>query len=529
MSETPRVYSASGSRFQLVRRQRRRRLVRGALIAVLAALIYIVWISRDTHPVSEFVAANQHLQVTAPHLTFARHRVGASRVWEGVPDDLMPVALPHVLGDSHGLPEWMISNLAGGGVILTANDVSGWNDFVFISRMTRVGCVLERALRLAPSTGTDWAGGLRLRYWKPQALYYAVRGRTLLASPSRAAIIDALTLEEPERVKASTVEASLKRAGAEDFRGVWVLDEGTTLGHVVDRVRFAVRIEADEAYVKLQAAFRPEVAADLGAYWGNTSPQRLPQPFDGPMAVSANFGTDVEDTWAALSELFSVPWLTREQWEQWRGEDDGQSAAAVLTGLLGPMGPSVRVTWQSLDLNEMAPTPILVGGVSGDRAQAERFLAALDGGSADSSRLRAGVFYDAEAGEVTAPLMSGSSMTPVGRWSDEGLVFCTSNAEGARLLGAEDPATIQLDRPGNLYVRIRPLACTQLFVQAGRDLVQEGLIRGYTAQSYERASARWLETAGALELAEALATVNDQGVEADLYIKCSGSPVATPR
>lgn len=523
MSETPRVYSASGTRFQLARRERRRRLFRILLLGIFAALLSFYWISRDTHPVATFVPADHALQVVAPRVMMTRHRVADSGVWQGVPRTWLPVDIPEVLHSRYDMPEWVLSNLAGGGVIVTANDTREWSDFVLVSRMTRVGCALERALRFSPANSRDWAGGLRLRFWEPAGLYYAVRGRSLLMSPSRDAIIASLTLEKSDRAAAESVAKALDQTGAEDFLGTWHPGASSQAGRVVDEIRFAVRVEASEAYLKLRARFRPELARDLAPYWRSAAPEKLAGPIPGPLAVSANFGTDLETTWAALSELFDVDWLSREQWEAWRNEKEGRSAAAVLTGLLGPMGPDIQATWYGMDLNEMAPTPILAGRIAADRTEAEAYLESIPSPD-DVDAAQARVLYDDAEGEVRAPLMSGPSMTPVARWLDGGLSFCTSSVLADRYFTEDAVRGIALDRPGNLYVRARPLECTQLVVRAGRDLVQEGLIEGYTPDAYERASAQWLETAGALDFVEGLALVNHEGVEADIHLKCAKTP-----
>ncbi len=94
----------------------------------------------------------------------------------------------------------------------------------------------------------------------------------------------------------------------------------------------------------------------------------------------------------------------------------------------------------------------------------------------------------------------------------------------ARFFEEDGHRTIPLDRPGNLYVRARPLACTRLVVQTGRDLAHDGLVRGYTPDAYDRASAQWLETAAVLAFVEGLASVDHEGLEADIHVKCAAEP-----
>ena len=286
MSDTPRIYTTPGGRpVRSSGRERRLRIGRYLGLAVVAFFAWAYWISRDTHPVAEFVPAERRLEAVLPHAAVARYRVAASHVWDGVPQSLVASA-PAAIADKRGLPDWIIGNLIGGTAIVVADDVASWSDAVFISRMTRAGCIIERAMRFRPASRGEWAGGLYLRYWELGKLYFAVRGRTLLASPSRDALVDALTLIPERRVPPKSVAAALSDTGSEDARGTWTLPLDTNAGRVFAEIRFAARVDKGEATVKLRAMFRPEVADALAPYWGDLKPAALPAAFEGPLAMS---------------------------------------------------------------------------------------------------------------------------------------------------------------------------------------------------------------------------------------------------
>ncbi len=527
MSETPRVWSSRGSGFSVVRRHRSRRIRNALLLASAALFVYGFWISRDTHPIAEFVESGRGLELVIPRANAARHRLAESRVWAGAPED-WAAGWPRAMADTRGLPEWIVGNLVGSGAIAVADDLAGWSDLVVASKMTRAGCVIERALRFSPSNTGEWAGGLGIRFWQPGALHYAVRGRTLLLSPSRDALVRSLTLAQDRRVAPEAVREALADAGVEDARGTIAFREGTELGRVLSELRFAVRIEEGEALVKMRATFRPELADDLAEEWGNTAPAALAPPFDAPVTLSADFGTSVEDTWRAFSELLDVEWLTAEQWESWREEDAADSPAAVLAALLGPMGTNVRLAWQGSDLNEMAPTPILVGSVEGSRAAAEAILEALPArGGIRTADAR--VYYDGDTGTVSAPLMSGPSMSPTGRWDGNNLYFSTSAAAADAFLNDGRAKTLAAPREGNLFIRVNPGAATREFVAAGVALAEGDLLRSYTAAEFEAASKTWIQRADALESLQLLASVNNRQIEAEFYVKCVAAPATTER
>ena len=118
MSDTPRIYTTPGGRpVRISARGRRRRIGRYLGMAVAVFLLWGFWVSRDTHPVAEFVPAHRQLQAVLPHAAIARYRVAASRVWDGVPQSLVASA-PAALADRRGLQDWIISNLIGGAAIV---------------------------------------------------------------------------------------------------------------------------------------------------------------------------------------------------------------------------------------------------------------------------------------------------------------------------------------------------------------------------------------------------------------------------
>jgi hypothetical protein len=520
MSETPRLYTSPGGRpISLSRRGRRRRIGRVLLIALAIFFVWAFWISRDTHPVAEFVPAERSIEAVLPHAAVARYRVAASRVWDGVPQEIVASA-PQAIAGNRGLPDWIVGNLIGGTAVVVANDTTTWSDAVFIARMTRAGCVIERALRWRPANDREWAGGLRLRYWEPGKLHYAVRGRTLVASPSRDALVAAITLTPERRVPAEAVKAALSDTGSEDARGTWTVPANTELGRVVHEIRFAVRVDENEAVVKLRASFRPEVSDALSPHLANAKPKTLPPAIEGPFAISADLGMNIEDTWRAMSEVVDVSWLSPEQWQAWRREADGKSAAALLTGLLGPMGPAMRVTWQGVDLDEMSPTPILVGSIAGTRDMAAAFLERLPSPKEAARVAEARVTFDAEMGRVEAPLMSGPAMAPLGEWSGDTFYFSTSSAAAPDFFTSGRKHTRAIGKPANLYARMDPAACMQILVRAGRELAQSGVLRGQTPESFEEDAAAWTERAAALDYIEGTAIVTHTHIEADLRVKC---------
>lgn len=77
-----------------------------------------------------------------------------------------------------------------------------------------MGLLLERIHTFADFIQDDEAGGLHLRYLPDARLYYAVRGRILIVTPSRDRLVESLTLPAGEAMGAETVLGGHHHAAA---------------------------------------------------------------------------------------------------------------------------------------------------------------------------------------------------------------------------------------------------------------------------------------------------------------------------
>jgi len=513
MSDTPRVLRASHSGFRVSRKRRNRSLVRIGFVAFLGLSAYLVWISRDTHTVSEFVPESATLRVIAPDPVAARDRALASRVWESVPRTLAVASVPEMLDVDYGVPPWVRRNLLGRGAVFFADDVDTWQDAVVVTRMTRVGCWTERLLRRTPASDREWAGGLNLRYWEPADLFYAARGRTLLVARSRDALIRALTLDPDRRATPDSIDAILRRTSVEDFYGTMRLaGDGP-----VRRVRFAGRIDASRALVRLEGEFREATRRALEPSLAGLGPRPLVAPYPGPLGVSVHLDTNVKDTWAALGEMSGMPWLSRAQWRDWETQR-GSGPASALARLLAPLGPAAWFTWLDVDLNEMAPTPVLAGGFAGDPDRLGATLDAIAAETGSPIRLARDGADAADLRFVSVPFRSGPAAHPTGVWHDGAFRFSTDSRWASRIVSGDMPEPDSIPREGNILIRVAPEALVDMLVRTGRDLVRERLLEGYDAQSFEEDAAVWLERAAALDAIELLGTVTPASFEVEARV-----------
>ena len=361
------------------RRRRRRRPRRGWLFVPLVLLALAgcaLWMTRDTHPVARLTPRAQGLRVVAGDVLAKRGKVAGSTVWRGLPASLGLDVVPTRLNQDLGLPQWVLNNLIGPVCHLSGNDLAEFDDVLLVTRMSRIGCLVEKLHWLAPSVERDHAGGLNLRYLASARLYYAVRGRALAVSPSREALIRALTLRAEEACDPNVLADGAQAFGAEDLRGAVTFGEAAPgepdasalgrLGRVFSSLRFAVRVDPVEAEVRCRGTLRPEWADRLEGLLADASPRELGLPPPGLVMVSADFGKPAREVWDGVLGLFEYPTAWSGRWDNWAApaagaDSPGAALGRFVTHVVGPAGPGIRLSWCGMDLNEMAPMPLVAG------------------------------------------------------------------------------------------------------------------------------------------------------------------------
>ena len=521
MSEAPRTYMRWGQSGGFSGGPGRQgtgtlRVVSALAVAFIA---FVIWVSRDTNPVHEFIALDHSIQLVVPRAMLNRERVAGTPIWSSVSKATRLARAHELLNEDFGFPEWVLRNLVGGDVIITGNDLDQMSDLLYITRMTAVGCVIQRAVRMRPGIKGEWAGGLEMRKFVGADIWYAARGRTLIASSSREALVRALTLRPEERTDEETVGRMMADAGAEDARGtLWPAPE-RALGRVFGSVHFAIRIEDDgRARLQAQGVFRQKWQERLSETLGDAEPRELRRPAAAPIAASGDFGVPMKELWLTLGELLGSETMSDDRWEDWEANGEQAPAAAALTSLLGPAGPGFTMTWQGFDMNEMAPVPLIFGTVNADKGRVTEYLESLSGVPRSSANHATLAYYDAESELFHAPIMSGPSMEPTAAWHGDGLLFSTSRDVVQAILAEAPAPRVTLRQRANLYLRIEPLACTQIITDAGRHLARDGLLRGYTVEEYRKAAAGWIEQASNIDEATIWLVVNKETVELDLHI-----------
>ncbi len=522
MSDTVRNYTGqAGSLRSSGRRRSGRHVIRRIVLPLLVLLVLAGWwVTRDTYEFTDCIPGGQRFTMVLAEPLQARDRIVQSRVWQAIPASWTGPVRPDTLSSDLGLPEWVLNNIVHQRVILTGNRVDESPDIVALTRMTRIGTILERFHGWFSGVEDDYAGGLRLRSIPEQDLYYAVRGRILVASPSRSALIRALTLTGADTLRPEKFD-ELVQAGNEDLRGTWTTLAGSPLADTFESIAFAVRIDADSAKAKCRGRLRPDAANRLAAVVNEARPVTLEQPPPGMIELSANLGRPIRDMWGSLGEIAGVSWLSDAQWKAWEEGDPDRppGIAQFITNLLGEAGPGIRLSLTGVDVNEMVPMPLLAGTVDADPNRIEKDFESIPPAPDSVKPWDSVPRYEADERLAYVPMIGGPSLEPAATFYHDALLVSSSRKVAEAILATNEPEQ-DLSEPGNLFIRVHPAPLVEAITESGRLLAEFNGLRGYTGDSFEDAAAQWKASASVVKEVSALASIDEGAIDLELRVVC---------
>jgi len=521
MSDSVRVYSGQKKNLGKPRRRRSRKgLVLLMLLLIGAAWVY--WTTRDTHRLESLIPADKAYHAVVDDVFARRARLAQSQVWDALPPQLGLADVPQKLSQDVGLPQWVLNNLVPGACYITGDDIKGFGDALAVTRMTRVGVLLDRLRVFFPSIKEDYAGGLELR--RVGDLYYAVRGRVLLLSASRRRLVEALTLLAEDAVGADDLAQMRQSLGENDIYGRFQLAETDPGGAVVERGTFALRIGGKEAAVQCAAQVRPAWREEMAGLLDGVEPKTLEAPPDGMVRLSLNLGRPVEALWQSAGTALGKEEQMREMWAQWASpdEDGDTTVPQMVLGLLGGLGPGVRLSLVGVDLNEIVPAPELVATLDADSVALAEVFAQLPEPPSGVEQWETWPRYDKEAQVVRLPLIGGPSLEPTGGIKGGNFVMSSSRTVAESVLA--DAATANppsLPKPANFYAQIRPYECGKAAFDTAMLLAEAKLLKGYNPETLNEAYQPWLKKAAAVKQLSALAAYDAGALTLECQMECA--------
>ncbi len=520
MSDVLRSYSG----VSLSRRRRRKRVSRWRwmLLIVVLATLSALWMTRDSHPIGELLPADQRYHVYIDDPLETRLGLAQSRIWALAPEGSVWAAAPERLLRGPGIPEWVLNNVFNGPCHVSGRDLKNFSDPLLLTRMSRIGCLVEKLHWLVPGVDADYAGGLRLRRIPGAGVYYAVRGRTIAVSASRAALIRALTLSPDEQTGLEELTRGMADMTANDLACRVDLEEDDPLGETFESLRLGVRIAPSGLRLQCRTALRPVLRERLAGLLNDVVPRELKNPPDGLMVAAMDLGKPLPMVLAALDDILGGGWGMEGLAENMEsGQDAPDPIRLFLATLLWSAGTEVRIIWHGMDHHEMMPVPELAFFSDTDPERALEHFTRISPPPPNTPPWEMVPRFDSESGILWLPMFGGPSLQPMAGLRGSELVVSSSRPLGELLL-AQAPENERVPQPGNLYVKLRPYPCAREITEAAAQFAAFGLIRGHNEISFRQAAETWLESARRVADIALLAAYENGEIRMDMRVTMDG-------
>lgn len=525
MSDVARIYVApkrpGGQRFRRFRRMnlRKRGKFFGSVVLAVAALagLWFLWATRASYPMERLLPSDQKFHVFFSGLLAKRETIANSQAWSLAPEGSAAAKMPDLLRNSFGMPDWVINNVAYGDCHVSGRDVLRFSDLLFVTQMSRLGCLAERFHRFV-GVVDDHAGGLDLRFVPDAAVFYAVRGRVLVASPSREAVVRALTLREDDALSREDLARGLAEAGNADVYGRFSLSPDDPFGAVFSIVRMQMHFEETGVHAAFRAVLGEPWRARLSGVLAKAAPTALLAPPPGLLEISGNFGNTFGDLVHGLARSFDQSGRTDGLLSEWTSPGaEGVAPGAIVGALLNSAGPGWRVCWRGVDANEMVPVPEVLGTFDMTGVSVPDLFGLLPAPPENANVWEPYPRRDEEKGLVYIPAIGGPSLTPAAAPYGSALLVSSSRAVAESVL-ASAPVQSEIAEKGNLFIRVRPATACKAIVDAGAVLARNGLLRGYSADTFKNAAALWQTAADRVSEVTALGAHQDGEVSLSLRV-----------
>ena len=422
-----------------------------------------------------------------------RTGLAGSPAWKALSPEQQEKQYPEFLRHNFGFEDWMLRHFLGPVVHISGHDVDGFPDAVLVTRLTRLGSLIERVMRWSPRFESDRAGGLRLRRDEEENYVYAVRGRALIVSRDRSAIIEALTLTPSQYAEELD---SKPPPNAPMLTGFITPDGRNGMTEDISYVAFSMIVDDSSWDVAAEVVFQGKLRDDLDEALQAGSRRQMLRPMDGPIVLSLNTTSSPSRLRPIFYELTGFPVFSDAQWHEWESADSADSLAPFWTSLLARMGKQTAVTWHGFDLRAPTPMPSVTVVLSldeGDIVQSLSSGVALPTGDAWRDRY---THYDEENRVLHAFDSTGFASRPVVRFLDTIAVAVTDSA----MLDTyseiyADVRAQTIDSPSQLYLKVNPSEAIEEWVNLGTSLAAQGLLKDHTPESFAQTAALWWERA----------------------------------
>jgi hypothetical protein len=417
----------------------------------------------------------------------------------------------------------VLNNLVSDVCYVSGTDLNKFSDLLVVTRMSRIGCLLERYYGIADNMEDEYAGGLELHRMGDLGAYYAVRGRTLVFSPSREALIKALTLHEEDGVKALE-ETVAPMAG--DLQGRIAFTEEEALGKYFVQSDFGLRFDTDAITFSSRSTVSPAWKAQLDQLVAGRRSGDLMVPVQGSLVLAGDLNLPLPQVWTSVDTM--VDGALTESWNglPWASGPGvaGTAWATMLEGMKAGIGSAFSLRWSGFDYNGIVPLPeaeLFLETRPGFSPKLAEAVPALPVGQAPTDFVP---YRITESGVVRCPMGWGSVLEPTLSATESGLRI-TLHPQHMEHALAMDNTREAAPGDGDLYLRMRPVELLELLREGGMPYAHAGLLRGHTPETFDAAMLQALAGSRQISEVRVSAGYDDGAINLEAVVLLAAEPL----
>ncbi|NLN93633.1 MAG: hypothetical protein GX130_10055 [Candidatus Hydrogenedens sp.] len=492
------------------------------LLLIVAAATWLFWPSPTGGEMESFIPADHGIEIYIHDPATRRSELMKNPLLDTIPSGTAAGQYKQILTRDLPLPGWLLNNLSSGLFHISLADNSSPNEILIITRMTRIGLFTEKFFSRSGRVTKERAGGLDLKKVRDAELYYSVRNKYLLLSPSRDILIRSLTLPAEEAIERKKfLDGSLFSREAD----VYCRFAGQVFSPQPDLfsdLSVALRLNQAVPRISVLGSFSDMAAVKYASLLQETvSEDALDTPLEGIASLSVNLGMPLPEWYGKLVEIESgtgglYDWLVLPEALP---EDAGATDMLqyLLATLFHSAGERFRLAWFGFDETEVLPAPLLAGTLE---ARTDALHAAYDlvpEPSLSNEMIDLYPHIDSEELLATLPFIGGENMTPSMNLYSQGVLL--SSSEGlVRDLVQWEPVASKMGKKANLYFHLRPAQAWDAVVPSLCELAAAGLLRNHSEASFAELAQEWREQISPLQEIAFLGVVRKKGIHLEAKI-----------
>lgn len=524
MTKEIHVHSWGGAASKLKKQKSPSRAPLGFILLILlvAGGTWFFWPSPQRGEMDSFIPADHGLEIYVHDPATRRSDLKKNPLLETIPEETALGAYLNLLTQDLPVPGWLLNNLSSGLFHISMEDSHHQDDILIITRMTRIGLLTERLVSLSGKVTKERAGGLSLKKIKDPELFYSVRNKYLLISPSRDILIRSLTLPGQEAIAQNKFREGQHRALEADLFCRLSGEIFSPAPDLFSELTVALRLNQAVPRVSLQGSFTEASQHKYGALLQQSLVDNaLATPMNGIASLSLNLGQPLPLWCEQLAQIEGK----QELWEHWFSSpeplSEETSAMETLNFLLKTLfqssGERMRLAWFGLDEKEVLPAPLLAGTLE---ARTDALHGAYD--LVPPAPLSEDMidFYphiDREQLFASLPFLGGNNMTPSMTFYSDGVLLGSSEGLVRDLIQWEGISGA-MSKKANLYAHLRPAQAWEAVIPSLCELADAGLLRGHTEASFMLWAQSWQEQIAPLQEIALLGAILKKGIHLEAKI-----------